>query len=148
LNASGKSPKALNPKVFAGMQTMPSQVGDRLRCPERSPPGWRFMRDTGIAVLPLFMAAIDYAENGYLLTPVIGASWNSLVETYRIIRIGKNFFFDGKPPKIGEKVVFKYHARTLKQLWRQKGKLTTGRNRGKNVAHSRKTADISAWKIR
>ncbi|MDP2982364.1 MAG: gamma-glutamyltransferase [Candidatus Latescibacter sp.] len=142
LNASGKSPKALSPKSFAGMQTIPSQGWGPTTVPG-AVSAWMTLHEKygKLPFCQLFMAAIDYAENGYLLTPVIGASWNSLVETYKDYPDWKNtFLFDGKPPKIGEKVVFKYHARTLKQIMETKGEAYyRGEIAKKIVAHSKKT---------
>ena len=142
LNASGRSPKALSPKAFAGMTAMPSQGWGPTTVPG-AVSAWVALHEK-FGKLPfcqLFMPALEYAEKGYLLTPVIGKSWNELVETYKDCPDWKStFLFDGKPPKIGEKVVLKDHAATLKRIMETKGEAYyRGEIAEKIVAHSRKT---------
>jgi gamma-glutamyltranspeptidase / glutathione hydrolase len=142
LNASGKSPKALSPKFFSGMKVMPSQGWGPTTVPG-AVSAWTALHEK-FGKLPfcqLFLPALEYAENGYLLTPVIGKSWNSLKETYNDFPEWKDtFLFNGEPPKIGEKVVFKYHSKTLKKIMETKGEAYyRGEIAEKIVAHSKKT---------
>ncbi|MFA6473214.1 MAG: gamma-glutamyltransferase [Candidatus Latescibacterota bacterium] len=142
LNASGKSPKALNQKAFSGMKAMPSQGWGPTTVPG-AVSAWAALHEKygKLPFCKLFMPAMEYAENGYLLSPVIGRSWASLKETYKDFPDWRDtFLFNGNAPKIGEKVVFKYHARTLKRIMETKGEaFYHGEIAERIVAHSKKT---------
>lgn len=142
LNASGKSPKALSPKAFAGLSSMPSMGWGPTTVPG-AVSAWVALH-TKFGKLPfcqLFLRAIEYAENGYLLAPIIGKSWNSLRDTYKDYPDwNATFLFNGRPPRIGEKVVLPHHARTLTRIMETQGEAYyRGDIAEKIVAHSKKT---------
>jgi gamma-glutamyltranspeptidase/glutathione hydrolase len=142
LNASGKSPRALSPKAFAGMSSMPSLGWGPTTVPG-AVSAWVALHEK-FGKLPfcqLFLPAIEYAEKGYLLTPIIGKSWNELSETYKNSPDwNTTFLFNGRPPRIGEKVVFPDHSRTLTRIMETKGEAYyRGDIAEKIVAHSKRT---------
>jgi gamma-glutamyltranspeptidase / glutathione hydrolase len=142
LNGSGKSPKALSPKAFEGMTAIPP-LGWLPTTVPGAVSAWVALHER-FGKLPfcqLFLPAIEYAEKGYLLVPIIGKSWNELVEVYKDSPDWKStFLFNGKPPRIGERVVLPHHARTLTRIMETKGEAYyRGDIAEKIVAHSKKT---------
>ncbi|MBN1291004.1 MAG: gamma-glutamyltransferase family protein [Candidatus Latescibacteria bacterium] len=123
LNASGRSPAALTPEKFDGQAEM-------------SPLGWNTVTVPGavsawvalsekFGKLPfydLFEPAIDYAGNGYIVSPITANGWAGAKNTYRDFpEFARAFLPGGNAPKPGEKFVFKDQAQTLCRIAATKG---------------------------
>ncbi|ETX13747.1 gamma-glutamyltransferase [Roseivivax halodurans JCM 10272] len=76
LNASGAAPAAWTPDRFAGHQTMPQIGWDSVTVPGAVSAWVELAQRFGTLDLPTLLApAISYAENGFVVSPVIGALW-------------------------------------------------------------------------
>ena len=76
LNASGRSPAGWTPERFAGRESMPPRGWDSVTVPG-AVSAWAALSE-GFGRLPfadLLAPAIDHAERGFLVSPVIGALW-------------------------------------------------------------------------
>src|SRR3989304_2958548 len=76
LNASGRSPAAWTPSRFKGMQSMPQRGWDSVTVPGCAA-AWAEL-SARYGKLPFadpFEPAIQYATNGFLVTPVIARPW-------------------------------------------------------------------------
>ncbi|MCK5128967.1 MAG: gamma-glutamyltransferase [Clostridiales bacterium] len=126
LNASGKSPKSITiDKVKAlGHDAMPAFGLTPVTVPG-TPGGWAEMisKFGKLSLSEVLAPAIDYAQNGYPVSPVVAASWKKAHEKYKENFIGDEFqsWFDtfapkGKAPNEGEMVYLKDHARSLREI--------------------------------
>jgi len=123
LNSSGPAPQSLSAEILeqAGMTEVP-QVGFIPVTVPGAPAAWaelaaRFGR---LPLTTTLAPAIDYAQQGYPLSPKLSTSWASAFESYKKIAIGDQFrhWFDtfapgGRPPAVGEIWRSPGHARTL-----------------------------------
>ncbi len=76
LNASGRSPKALTPERFAGLDGMPSIGWDPVTVPG-AVSAWVALSDRlgKLRFEELFTDAIHYARHGYLVSPITARAW-------------------------------------------------------------------------
>ena len=84
LNASGRSPGAWTPERFADHSTMPYHGWESVTVPG-AVSAWVELSDK-FGKLPfaeLFKPAINYARNGFLVTPVIAEQWQQAVEEFQ-----------------------------------------------------------------
>ncbi len=142
LNASGKSPKALSPGLFEGRSSMPSLGWGPTTVPG-AVSAWVALHEK-FGKLPfcqLFLPAIEYAEKGYILTPVIAKNWNDVLSTYKDSPDwARTYLFNGRPPRVGERVTLPEHARSLQRIMETKGEaFYRGEIAEKAVAHSKAT---------
>lgn len=123
LNASGRSPKALTPKRFAGRSEMPVDGWDSVTVPG-CVSAWVALSEK-FGKLPfekLFESAIDYAHNGFLVSPITAASWYNQAEHFKKFpEFADKFMPQGRAPKAGEVFRFEDQARTLEQIASTKG---------------------------
>jgi len=125
LNASGKSPKSQTLESVAnlGYKTMPDTGWLPVTVPG-APSAWLDLHNR-YGTLPLdtiFEPAIDYAENGFAVTPVVAFNWNKAFEQYSQIDDPvcqfwlDTFLLNGQAPEPGQMFKSPDHARTLNQL--------------------------------
>ncbi len=105
LNASGRAPAGWTPQRFAGATAMPQLGWDSATIPGGIS-GWgelsrRFGR---LPFTQLFIEAIRYARDGFLVSPVVAYKWAWGVERWN----GQPGFADtflphGRPPRAGER---------------------------------------------
>ncbi len=118
LNASGRSPAAWNPEMFAGLDSMPATGWNAVTVPG-APSAWvalsrRFGR---LPFGDLFEPAIGYAAGGFLVSPITAAQWQKAAETYKQFpSFVATFLSNGRAPRPGEKVVLPDHARSLRRI--------------------------------
>jgi gamma-glutamyltranspeptidase / glutathione hydrolase len=123
LNASGRSPRATTPARFAGRTEMPLDGWDSVTVPG-CVSAWVALSER-FGKLPfetLFEPAIDYARDGFLVSPITAASWQSQAEGFKKFpEFAKGFMPQGRAPKAGE--VFRYpeQAKTLELIASTKG---------------------------
>lgn len=109
LNASGRSPYKLTRKVFAekGLEYIPTEGPLSWSVPG-CVSGWEELRKRfgSRSYDDLLRASIDYAENGFPVTELIGGGWRGSVEALsRWPDSRDTFLIDGHAPRVGE--VFK-----------------------------------------
>src|SRR4051794_11122915 len=76
LNASGRSPAGWTPERFAGLERMPQRGWDAVTVPG-AVSAWVSLssRFGKLRFSKLFEPAIEYARDGYAVTPIIAKSW-------------------------------------------------------------------------
>ena len=124
-NASGRSPAALNPAVVrqAGFQSIPEEGWLSVTVPG-APSAWRDLhqRYGRLTLQQVFEPAINYAENGFEVSPVVATNWAKSVARFSPVDNPeceswmKTFTQNGEAPAAGERWVFKDHAKTLTTL--------------------------------
>jgi gamma-glutamyltranspeptidase / glutathione hydrolase len=118
LNASGRSPAAMTSDKVRNMKTIPEMGWDSVTVPGVVS-GWAALSQK-FGRLPfsrLFQSAIDYARNGFLITPTIARQLRGLRSVYADFpEAMKVFFTDGTAPEPGSLVKFPLHARTLQAI--------------------------------
>jgi gamma-glutamyltranspeptidase/glutathione hydrolase len=140
LNASGRSPAAWNAKRFAGLSSMPNRGWDSVTVPG-CVSAWRELSEKfgKLKFADLFEPAIQYATDGYLVSPTIARLWArqgpDLVDQpgFR-----DAFMPKGRPPHPGELFRHPEQAKTLALIAETKGEaFYRGELAEKIVAHSR-----------
>lgn len=126
LNASGPAPKSLsgNDLLRKGYKEMPELGWEAVTVPG-APAAWASLSER-FGRLPLSVVlepAINYAENGYPISPVLGKAWSQAFQSYIKTLIGEaytswfeTFAPDGRAPRIGEVWRSPAHARTLQEI--------------------------------
>jgi len=104
LNASGRAPRALSPERFVGMERMPVLGWDPITVPG-AVSAWVALSER-FGKLPfeaLFEAAIHYARDGFLASPITAAAWGRAVAHYKDFpAFGETFAPAGRAPHPGE----------------------------------------------
>ena len=118
LNATGAAPAAWSVDRFAGRSQMPRTGWDAVTVPGQVS-GWRALSDR-FGCLPfarLFESAIDYAENGFAVSPFIASVWPLLADLVRgQPGFDAAFMREGRAPEVGEWWRFPEQARTLADI--------------------------------
>lgn len=126
LNASGPAPQAISIEAVKarGHETMPTYGWIPVTVPG-APAAWaelsrRFGR---LPLAEVLKPAIEYAENGYPLSPTLARYWAIAYNKFSQVLSGEEFapWFstfapDGRPPKAGEIWKSPGHAETLRQI--------------------------------
>lgn len=120
LNASGPAPRAWNVDYFARKHggSIPSHGWDTVTVPGMVA-GWVALSER-FGCLPfaeLFEPAIELAERGYLVTPIVQRKWAAAVPVLRKQPGFARAFMPGeRAPAIGEKFVFAEAAHSLTRI--------------------------------
>ena len=118
LNASGRSPAAWTPERFARYENFPERGWESVTVPG-AVGGWvalskRFGR---LPFADLFEPAIRYAEDGFIVSPVIATLWaNGAKELYDQPGFADHFMPGGRTPRAGERFVNPKAAATLRRI--------------------------------
>jgi gamma-glutamyltranspeptidase/glutathione hydrolase len=140
LNASGRAPAAWTPQRFAARREMPATGWDAVTVPGEVS-GWvalseRFGR---LPFAELFAPAIEYAANGFLVSPIVARMWAGQVP--RLAGepgFAEAFLPDGRAPRAGERFVFPDQAHTLERIAATRGEdFYRGELAERMVAHAR-----------
>src|SRR5262249_46596493 len=124
-NGSGRAPAALTAELVRqqGHDTMPPAGWLPVTVPG-APAGWRDLhgRFGKLEFARLFEPAINYAEQGYPISPVLGYNWGRAAE----VALARNeamfrgwaptFAPNGRAPAVGEVWRSPGHGRTLRQI--------------------------------
>ncbi|NIQ07839.1 MAG: gamma-glutamyltransferase family protein [Candidatus Korarchaeota archaeon] len=125
LNSSGPAPSAISIETLneEGYDEMPKVGWGPVTVPG-VPAAWATLSDR-FGELPLteiLKPAVEYAEEGYPLSPILGKSWKHAYEYYKK-QEGEQFkhWFEtfapnGRPPEIGEVWKSPDHAETLRSI--------------------------------
>ena len=122
LNASGRSPATVSATHFAGLNAMPEQGWDSVTVPG-CVSAWVALSER-FGKLPfgqLFEAAIEYAENGFMVTPITARAWAFATQAFAEFADFAPFLPDGNAPKSGDLFRFVAQARTLEKIADSKG---------------------------
>jgi gamma-glutamyltranspeptidase/glutathione hydrolase len=123
LNASGRSPAAWTPERFAGLDTMPFRGWESVTVPG-AVSAWVSLSDR-FGKLPfteLFEPAIEHAQNGFIVTPIIAELWRRAAkELGKYPGFAETFLPNGQAPRAGERFVNQPLAETLKLIAQSKG---------------------------
>jgi gamma-glutamyltranspeptidase/glutathione hydrolase len=123
LNASGRSPKAWTRERFGGATSMPRRGWDSVTIPG-AVSAWRDLSQR-FGKLPfekLFAPAIDCAERGFLVSPIIAEQWGrGARELASQPGFAACFMPGGRAPAAGELNVNAAQARSLKLIAETKG---------------------------
>ena len=124
LNASGRSPAAWTPEYFLGQSAMPERGWDAVTVPG-CVSAWVELHGK-FGKLPfrkLFEPAIRYGHEGFLVSPTIAGQWQAQVDKLKDLPgFAHAFLRGGRPPRAGEKFVFKKHAAALEKIAGTKGR--------------------------
>lgn len=126
LNGSGRAPATHTPAFLRGQghESIPEAGWLPVTVPG-APALWRDLhgRFGRLPFAALFAPAIEYAEGGFPLSPLIGTSWHRAAQTYAETRRGPEFrgWFEtfapgGEAPRPGELWASPGHARTLRAI--------------------------------
>ncbi|MGJ8622613.1 MAG: gamma-glutamyltransferase family protein [Yoonia sp.] len=124
LNASGAAPAGWSPDRFAGRDSIPFRGWESVTVPG-AVSAWAALNTRfGKLDLPTVLApAIGYAENGFIVSPVIGKLWSIGAETLsQEPGFADNFMPNGRAPKAGERYRNPHHARSLQMIAETQGK--------------------------
>jgi gamma-glutamyltranspeptidase/glutathione hydrolase len=123
LNASGRSPAGWNPERFAAYDQMPFRGWESVTVPG-AVSAWVALsgRFGKLPFADLFGPAIGYAQNGFIVTPVIAELWRrAATELGHHPGFAETFLPNGEAPKAGERFVNVPLAKTLKLIADTKG---------------------------
>ncbi|MBW2411281.1 MAG: gamma-glutamyltransferase, partial [Deltaproteobacteria bacterium] len=118
LNGSGKSPAAISFGRFAGRASMPELGWETVTVPGAvdvwSTLSQRFGR---LPFADLFEPAIQYAHDGFAISPITAGRWSEAVERYKDFPdFGRVFLPGGCAPQTAETFKSPRQARTLKEI--------------------------------
>jgi gamma-glutamyltranspeptidase / glutathione hydrolase len=123
LNASGRSPAAWTPERFAGLDTMPFRGWESVTVPG-AVSAWVSLSDRfgKLPFIELFEPTIEYAQNGFIVTPIIAELWRRAAkELGEYPGFAQTFLPNGQAPRAGERFVNRPLAETLKLIAQSKG---------------------------
>ena len=126
LNASGVAPAAWDPAYFARRHggAIPQRGWDSVTVPG-AVAGWAALHERygRLPFAELLEPAIELAERGYAVTPVVQQKWVAQAPILQDIPgFAQAFLPRGRPPEIGERFAFPDAARTLKRIARSRGR--------------------------
>lgn len=126
LNSSGPAPLGISIEAVkkSGHNKMPGYGWEPVTVPG-IPAAWASLSQR-FGKLPLthvIEPAIEYAEGGYPVSPVVGRNWETAFNTYRQVLKGeqyeswfRTFAPGGRPPRVGEMWRFPNLAQTLRSI--------------------------------
>jgi len=123
LNASGRAPLAWSSARFAGRAAMPALGWDAITVPGIVS-GWSALahRFGRLPFADLFAPAIDYARNGFAVSPFVAARWADAARTLGgFPAFAATFLAAGRAPLTGEVFRCPDQARTLEIIAASKG---------------------------
>ena len=140
LNSSGRSPQAWSPDTFKGMQAMPERGWMAVSVPG-AVAGWMALskRYGKLAFADLLAPAIDTAERGYMVTPIIAGQWARAVPILQNQPgYAQHFMPHGRAPLPGELFRNPAQAESLRLIAESEGEsFYRGQLAARIVAHAK-----------
>jgi gamma-glutamyltranspeptidase/glutathione hydrolase len=144
LNASGPAPKSISIEALKerGHEAMPKLGLVPVTVPG-APAAWAELskRFGKLPLSEVLKPAIEYAENGYPLSPTLGKYWGYAYKAYKQMAKGEEFnhWFEtfapnGRAPKIGEMWSSPGHASTLREIGETNGESFYRGNLAKKIS--------------
>lgn len=123
LNASGRSPAALNAEHFSGQLQMPVLGWDAVTVPGAVSAWVELSSKFGrLPFEQLFDDAIHYAKNGFQVGPKTGFYWQTAEQRFKDFKpFMDTFMIEGRAPEIGEVMYLPDHSSSLKKIAKSKG---------------------------
>ena len=123
LNASGRAPRAWKPERFAGMKRMPTEGWDCVTVPGVVSAWAGLSAKFGkLAFESLLEPAIEYARNGFPVSPVVASQWESQIPRLKDQPgFAQAFARDAGAPRAGELFRFPEQSDTLVEIARTRG---------------------------
>src|SRR5438876_4185403 len=123
LNASGRAPAAWTPEYFKGHKAMPVRGWNSVSVPGAVSAWVELSKKFGkLPFGKLFEPAIDYAANGFPVSPFVAERWSPQVPELRgQPGFAEAFLRDDRAPRAGEVFRFPDQARTLERIAATKG---------------------------
>ena len=118
LNGSGRSPQAWSFEQYANRHEMPSMGWGAVTVPGAVDAWVKLSRRFGrLPFTELFEPAIQYAENGFCVSPITAERWAVAADRYReFTDFGRTFLPQGNAPKAGDMFACRDQARTLRLI--------------------------------
>jgi gamma-glutamyltranspeptidase/glutathione hydrolase len=118
LNGSGRAPAAWSAERFAGRASMPGEGWDSATVPG-TVAAWADLskRYGKLAFASLFEAAVRYAEEGYLVSPIVARQWAA--QSARVAGqpgFAAAYLPSGSAPRAGDRFKLPGQARTLRAI--------------------------------
>jgi len=145
LNASGRSPAALDPARFAGLDAMPMRGWDPVTTPGAVSAWVALWRRFGRRPFAEhFEPAVQYAREGWLVSPVTARAWVAAEKAYKDFpEFGETFLPNGRAPRPGERFRCEALARTLERIAETEGEaFYRGEIAEAIAAYARKTGGL------
>ena len=123
LNASGRAPAAWTPERFAGRATMPQTGWDAVTVPG-CVSAWAALSERygKLPFADLFTAAIRYARDGFMVSPITALSWARQAPTFKpFAEFSWTFLPKDRAPRAGERFYCPQQAETLAEIAATKG---------------------------
>ena len=123
LNGSGKSPRAWNYKRFSMLKEMPPLGWDAVTVPGAVDAWVKLSQRFGkLPFDELFAPAVEYANNGFIVSPITAARWLDVEQTYLDFpEFGRTFLPGGKAPRAGQLFRCQDQARSLTAIAESQG---------------------------
>ncbi len=123
INGSGRSPRNWSFDRFAGLEKMPVYGWDSVTVPGAVSVWVELSNRFGrLPFDALFEPAIEYAGNGYPVSPITARRWSVTPELYKDYPdFQRTFLPNGRPPAAGEWFQCKDQANTLEAIAQSKG---------------------------
>src|SRR5690606_38477893 len=121
--ASGRAPQAWTPEYFSKYETMPARGWDSVTVPG-AVSGWVALskRFGKLPFADLFKAAIRYARDGYIVTPIVSRQWETQIADIRHVPgFVEAFAPGGHAPAPGQRFICPGQAATLEDIARTEG---------------------------
>jgi gamma-glutamyltranspeptidase/glutathione hydrolase len=118
LNASGRAPAAWRPERFAGRSQMPITGWDTVTVPG-AVSAWVGLsaRFGKLPFAELFGPAIEYAADGFLVSPTVARQWLTQADKFKAEPgFADAFMPAGRVPRAGERFRLPAQARTLEEI--------------------------------
>lgn len=141
LNASGPAPKRWSPEYFQSRYggSIPERGWDSVTVPG-AVAGWAALhkRFGKLSFEQVLGPAIEYAERGFAVSPVVQHKWAAQAENLRVYPgFAEHFLPRGRAPEVGEHFVLKDAAATLRRIAESEGRdFYEGVTAHKLVAHA------------
>ena len=123
LNASGRAPKAWTPERFAGRTAMPVQGWDSVTVPGCVSAWVALSKRYGkLPFGDLFTAAIRYARDGFVVSPITALSWARQAPNFKgFSEFAWTFLPKDHAPRAGERFYCPQQAETLEEIAATRG---------------------------
>ena len=123
LNASGRAPAGWTPERFKGRAAMPTQGWDAVTVPGCVSAWVALSQRYGKLPFPdLFQAAIRYARDGFMVSPITAANWARQAPNFKgFSEFAWTFLPKDRAPRAGERFYCPQQAETLEEIAATKG---------------------------
>ena len=123
LNASGRSPEAWDFEQFSQFKSMPILGWNSVTIPGAVSAWVALSKRFGhLPFEDLFEPAMEYAYDGFLVSPMVAEAWSAAPEKYKDFpEFAQAFLPNGRAPKVGEAFGFRSQAKTLERIAETKG---------------------------